>query len=364
MAIPMDISTDLLQDLSDELEEKRDSCTQHLLRLEQHPDDLETINLLFRDVHTIKGDLGIMGINQYLSLIQAIEDVLGTLREGTRTYTPTLGDVLLLCLDRVYGELMQFINDTAPFEPAPYEHLAEMVASLATMDETNSNSQALAIIQLLAPETILETEQDHAQFNGYFTEQEINEEVAFFLQLSLLTDQRNPYGKGRTERMFLLAMTMNKLAGNQIDSNQLQAALYLHDVAMAFIPRAMMSKASSLSQNDWRAIGRHMQLAYDLISPYEVWQEAADMIMQHHERLDGSGYPLKLTGEEICDGAKILAIVDSYEAITQGRNYQNSKQRPIMRAIMEINQFAGKLYCPVWVQHFNQAVKQLHVKKK
>ncbi|EAT10975.1 HD-GYP domain-containing protein, partial [Bermanella marisrubri] len=74
-------------------------------------------------------------------------------------------------------------------------------------------------------------------------------------------------------------------------------------------------------------------------------------------------YPNQLTGDEIHDGAKILSIIDSFEAITQGRNYQTSQQRPIMRAIMEINQYAGTQYCPKWVKHFNRAVKQLHVKK-
>jgi response regulator RpfG family c-di-GMP phosphodiesterase len=55
--------------------------------------------------------------------------------------------------------------------------------------------------------------------------------------------------------------------------------------------------------------------------------------------------------------------VDSFEAITQTRAYQDVQQRPMMRAIMEINQHSGTIYCPKWVEHFNQAVKRLHVKK-
>jgi HD-GYP domain-containing protein (c-di-GMP phosphodiesterase class II) len=201
------------------------------------------------------------------------------------------------------------------------------------------------------------------QSKDYFTDEEINEEVAFFLQISLLVDQRSPYGPGRTERLFELAMTMNQLAGNPIKSSQLQAALYLHDLGMAFIPKGMMNKPSALTQHDWQWVEKHVTTIHQLISPFEIWKDASEIILHHHERIDGSGYPDGLTEDHISNGAKLLAIVDSFEAITQTRAYQDSQQRPMVRAIMEINQHSGTLYCPKWVEHFNQAVKRLHIKK-
>lgn len=369
MVTAADFNTDLLQDLSDELEDKRDSCTQHLLKLEENPQNIDAINLLFRDVHTVKGDLGIMGIHQYLPLIQSIEDVLDALRQKKLTYTPTLGDALLLSLDLVYGELHLFLESQDDFNADYYQQVADMVSNICDESEERVLQATRAVIRTLAPETakesVIEGSPDLCtpSHSEYFSEKEINEEVAFFLQLSLLTDQRMHKGSGRTERQFLLAMTMNNLAGNPIDNNQLQAAVYLHDVAMAFIPKGMMQKSTALSEEDWNTIKRHMEISHQLISPYEIWQEAATMIIQHHERIDGTGYPNQLVGDEIHDGAKVLAIIDSFEAITQGRNYQVSEQRPMMRAIMEINEYAGTRYCPKWVKRFNQAVKQLHVKK-
>lgn len=358
-----DFDMDIISDLKDELVEKRQSCNDHLLKLETTPEDNETINLLFRDVHTVKGDLGIMGISQYLPLLQSIEDLMDNLRKGQKVFTPALGDVLLLSLDLAFNELELYLNQEDEFDDIQYKKLAEMINKLARLDGNEANQQTLAIVQTLAPETTPTKEEDIRQSNAYFSEEEINEEVAFFLQVSLLVDQRSPYGPGRTERMFELAMTMNQLAGAPIKTSQLQTALYLHDLGMAFMPKGLMSKPSSLSQNDWKWVESHVTTIYQLISPFEIWKDASEIILHHHERINGSGYPAGLTENNICEGAKLLAIVDSFEAITQTRAYQDSQQRPMVRAIMEINQHSGTLYSPKWVDYFNQAVKRLHIKK-
>jgi response regulator RpfG family c-di-GMP phosphodiesterase len=358
-----DFDPDLIADLRDELVEKRQKCTDHLLLLEENPDDINTLHVLFRDVHTVKGDVGIMGIHQYVPLLQAIEDILDTLRSKSRQYSPALGDVLLLSLDLTFRELTHFIKDDTLFDPKPYNKLAHMVSKLAELDGHAAEQQTLAIVQLLAPETARTKDEDGKQTKSYFDDAEINEEIAFFLQMSLLLDSRSPYGPGRTERMFELGLTMNKIAGDPINTYQLQAAIYLHDLAMGFMPKGMVSKASALSQHDWQWVKNHVSLIHQLISPFDVWDEAALIILHHHERIDGSGYPAGLTGDNICEGAKLLAIIDSYEAITQPRTYQDQQQRPMIRAIMEINQNSESLYCPRWVEHFNQAIKRLHVKK-
>ncbi|MAA72834.1 MAG: HD domain-containing protein [Bermanella sp.] len=354
---------DLINDLKDELEEKRQGCNDHLLNLEGNPGDISTINLLFRDVHTVKGDLGIMGISQYLPLLQGIEDVLDTLRKEQNHYTPALGDVLLLSLDTTFNELDKFINGIDDFDQDEYGEIAQLITELATLPGHDYEQQILSVLQHLAPETATQETAKTKDSPLTLNEDEINEEVAFFLQISLLVDQRSPHGPGRTERMFELAMNMNQLAGNPIETSQLQTALYLHDLAMAFFPKGMAKQSASLSEHDWQWVKGHVKLVHQLISGFDIWQPAAEIILHHHERLNGSGYPDGLKENAISEGAKLLAIVDTFEAITQTRPYQQSHQRPMIRAIMEINQQAGSLFCPIWVEHFNQAVKRLHIKK-
>ena len=359
-----EIDSDLVADLRDELQDKQESCNTYLLQLEDTPDNLDIVHRLFREIHTIKGDVGIMGLQPFIPLLQAIEDVLDQLRKNSYPYTPALGDVLLLTLDYSHQVLLDFLAGENAFDESQYLHISQLVATLAAQRGDQQAHQALEIVQLLAPETAPVPEDDLPRHGEeYFTAEEINEEIAFFMQLSLLIDQRSPYGAGRTSRIFELAMTMNHISKEPVAYEQLQTALYLHDLGMAFIPRKLMSKAGSLNRTDWHWVKNHVLSMHELISAFEVWQEAAEIILHHHERLDGTGYPNGLKGDQICEGAKLLAIVDSFEAITQKRAYQTSQQRPIVRAISEINNHSGILYCPKWVECFNQAVKRLHTKK-
>ena len=359
-----DIDSDLVDELAEELEEKRETSSELLLKLEDNPNDSELIRRLFREIHTMKGDLGLMGLQPYVPLMQAVEDILDHLRKQDATYSPALGDVLLLVLDYNHKILDDFIEDKEKLDSERHEKIIDMVVTLGqAMYSEDYQKEAIALVQELAPETAPDTEEEVSEWGDYLTPEDINEEIAFFMQISLLIDQRSPYGAGRTSRIFELAMTMNHMAEEPIPYEQLQAALYLHDLGMAFVPMKLMRKDSDLNQNDWRWIKNHVTTAHQLIDSFEIWQEAAEIILHHHERLDGSGYPNGLKEDEICDGAKLLGIVDSFEAITQKRAYQTQQQRPIIRAITEINNHAGKLYCPKWVSYFNRAVKRLHTKK-
>lgn len=357
-----DIDSDLISDLRDELEDKREICNELLLQLEDSPEDSEIVRKLFRDIHTIKGDIGLMGIQPYIPLLQAIEDILDRLRQKTLAYSPVLGDVLLLSLDYNHRILIDFIDNTEPLDKEHYSHIAKMIAKLATLDNDDYPPLARNLIGVLAPETSGDTEE--VEDDGFHLgAKDINEEIAFFMQMSTLVDQRMPFGAGRTSRIFELAMTMNFLADTPIDQYQLQAALYLHDLGMAFVPAKLIRKDTRFNKTDWRWIQSHVTAVHQMVSSIDIWTEAADIILHHHERLDGSGYPNGLVESEICEGAKLLAIVDTFEAITQTRAYQTAQQRPIIRAISEINNQSGKLYCTKWVEIFNQAVKRLHTKK-
>ncbi len=359
-----DIDSDLIDDLADELEEKREISSQLLLELEDAPEDTELIRKLFREIHTMKGDLGLMGLQPFVPLLQAMEDVLDRLRKQEALYSPALGDVLLLVLDYNHKILDDFIQDKRKLDEARHKTIVDMLTTLGqAMNQPNYQREALAIVQELAPETAADNDNDDEEYDGTLTAEDINEEIAFFMQISLLIDQRSPFGAGRTSRIFELAMTMNHMAEEPVPYEQLQAALYLHDLGMAFVPMKLMRKGNNLNQSDWRWIKNHVTTVYQLINSFGMWQGAAEIILHHHERLDGSGYPNGLNADQICEGAKLLAIVDSFEAITQKRAYQTQQQRPIIRAITEINNQAGKLYCPKWVSYFNRAVKRLHTKK-
>jgi HD-GYP domain-containing protein (c-di-GMP phosphodiesterase class II) len=93
------------------------------------------------------------------------------------------------------------------------------------------------------------------------------------------------------------------------------------------------------------------------------WAEARTYIYQYHECPDGSGYPKGLTNDEISDGAKILALVDAFEAMTHKRASKTHQIRPVTHALLEINRASGTQFCPFWVDILNQVMKSILLNK-
>jgi len=117
-----------------------------------------------------------------------------------------------------------------------------------------------------------------------------------------------------------------------------------------------MTKAGKLNRFERSQLEQHPFLGFELISRMQNWQETSMMIAQHHEREDGLGYPNQLRGEDICKGAKIIAILDAFFAMIKPRA-DRPRRRSIMRAVAEINACVGTQFSPFWVNHFNAAIK-------
>jgi HD-GYP domain-containing protein (c-di-GMP phosphodiesterase class II) len=107
-------------------------------------------------------------------------------------------------------------------------------------------------------------------------------------------------------------------------------------------------------------VQQHALSSHELLLRMQKWDEAAQMVREHHERSDGKGYPNGLKEESICDGAKILSIIDAYDAITHERAHATKVKRPFIRAVLEINSQSGAQFSPKWIEVFNLIVKKLH----
>jgi len=170
-------------------------------------------------------------------------------------------------------------------------------------------------------------------------------------------DQRSPYWAGRTQRIAELALNMNSAAGAPIDANQLLAAVYMHDFAMAFLPLELLHKPEKYTSAERLRVQAHVKTSATLMQEMGNWAQAANIILQHHEQCNGAGYPNKLTESDICDGAKVLAIADAFDACVNSRAHVDQPQRPLIRAILEINRYAGSQFSQDWVNIFNQIAR-------
>lgn len=161
--------------------------------------------------------------------------------------------------------------------------------------------------------------------------------------ISLMVEFRDPYTAGHQRRVAELASSIATEMGlppEKIDS--LRIAALLHDVGKIVVPSEILSKPGKLNEFELNLIRSHVEIGYEILKPIEFPWHIKEIIRQHHERLDGSGYPHGLRGDEIILEARILAVADVVEAMTSNRPYRPAYSPE--QALEELSRHSGKLY--------------------
>jgi GAF domain-containing protein len=130
----------------------------------------------------------------------------------------------------------------------------------------------------------------------------------------------------------------------------------LHDIGEMGIPDRILHKPGQLTEEEWEIMRQHPQFAYDLLAPIEYLRPAIDIPHYHHERWDGSGYPLGLKEEEIPLPARLFTVVDVYDALTSDRPHRPPWSKK--DALSYIEEEAGKLFDPAIVPPFLELVRE------
>jgi len=163
--------------------------------------------------------------------------------------------------------------------------------------------------------------------------------------VSAMGELRDPYTHGHERRVGELAAAIATEMG--LDENQVEGirvAGYLHDVGKIGVPAEILSKPARLSKAEYELVKDHAQQSYEILRTVEFPWPVADAAWQHHERLDGSGYPRGLKEGDIIIEARILAVADVVEAMSSHRPYRPGAG--IEKALAEIEKNRGKLYDP------------------
>jgi len=124
----------------------------------------------------------------------------------------------------------------------------------------------------------------------------------------------------------------------------------LHDVGKIGVPDSILLKPGKLTDEEWETMRGHTLIGYNMISKIKFLKGAADIVLYHHERWDGDGYPYGIAGEKIPLGARIFSIIDTLDAITSKRPYKDAL--PIQVAREEIQRCAGSQFDPALVEEF------------
>lgn len=180
--------------------------------------------------------------------------------------------------------------------------------------------------------------------------------------LGLTVEMRDPYTAGHQQRVAAIAVSIaREMALDQERCRSLGLAASVHDLGKITVPSEILIKPGRLSEIEMTLMRAHSQAGSDILRPIEFPWPTADIILQHHERLDGSGYPLGLWGEEILLEARIIGVADVIEAMSSHRPYRPALG--VELAIEEVRNSRGTRYDPAVVDACLRilAQKGLHV---
>jgi HD-GYP domain-containing protein (c-di-GMP phosphodiesterase class II) len=160
-----------------------------------------------------------------------------------------------------------------------------------------------------------------------------------------IVQKKDPYTAGHQQRVSQLACAIGREMGlNSEQIRVIRIASLLHDLGKVFIPTEILAKPGKLSKVEFSMVKSHPEADYQILKTIDFSCAIADIVRQHHERLDGSGYPLGLKGDAILLEARIISVADVVEAMVSSRPYRPA---PGLEAAMkEIEEGKGKAYDP------------------
>jgi len=178
--------------------------------------------------------------------------------------------------------------------------------------------------------------------------------------LALAIDAKDQTAQNHIRRVQVYAAGLARALGmSDNDIHGVKTAALLHDIGKLAVPEHILSKPGPLTQEEFQKIRIHPQVGAEIIGAVPFPYPVAPLILSHHERWDGKGYPAGLKGEEIPLGARILSIVDYFDALTSDRPYHKAMGEEAALALLQ--QEAGKALDPAVVEMFMSILPQLRV---
>lgn len=181
--------------------------------------------------------------------------------------------------------------------------------------------------------------------------------LEIFDSMAQQVDFKDKYTKGHSDRVASLALLLAKDLGLSVTMQKtIAAGSLLHDIGKTRISDDVLKKPGRLSDDEFKQIKKHPELGVELLRGKEFPWDIKPLILHHHERIDGTGYPLGMKGEDIPLGARIICIADVFDALTSDRVYRPAFD--IDKALSIMNDESGTTFDPVLLKCFVSMVKQ------
>lgn len=175
--------------------------------------------------------------------------------------------------------------------------------------------------------------------------------------LAKAIEVKDPYTRGHSERVTAYALMIAEAMGlDEVERQKLKYAATLHDIGKIGIAGRVLNKPGALTEEEYSHVKTHPALGDSIIEPVEFLQAPRPIILHHHERYDGKGYPAGLKGEEIPLAARILSVADAFEAMRSDRPYRRAL--PLEEARKELLRNSGTQFDPAVVEKFLEILER------
>lgn len=232
-----------------------------------------------------------------------------------------------------------------------------MVAALYTI--AGIVAVVVLFLPLLASQytfQLLVREKGHLARQKRLSEQYLEMNIGLAAAMIVLLDSKDHYTARHCAAVAMYCRDMGKALGlPEAQVEALHLAGLLHDLGKVGTPDAVLGKEGRLDEVEWESIHEHPMKGAEVLSHLVAYRDVADIVQYHHERLDGSGYPLGAVGSQIPESAKILAVADSYHAMTSDRPYRYAMSS--FEALKVLRHNAGTMYESQYVETLAQILR-------
>ncbi len=353
-----DLDVEIVTELFDTIYDSLDDVEIQLENLSSYPGDQDRLNDLFRHFHSIKGNFRVCFMEPLSQYMHGVEETLSEVRSGRLEFTPMAKEIMLMAVDKLRFYMTQ-LHDHHSVETEEMSKITHGFLELACVEADQFSERASVFLQEITGSTFTEdlvdvgvssTEPEQA---AEISVGDLENDLVYFETLAKMLDGRLPNHNNRSEQLLRILRATEPYLPYELDMQQVTAAVYIHDIGMAFIPDSIICASGKLTDEQRATLHKHPHVGYQLLRRLEHWDDAAKMVLHHHERIDGKGYPHGVSGDKICSGAKLLAVGDAFCSLTNERE-DRSTRRSVLRALMEISSHCDTQFDRATVEAFTK----------
>jgi len=213
------------------------------------------------------------------------------------------------------------------------------------LDEADFTRQDRQILTYMATTSAMALE--NARTNRYL----LNSYKSTVNALVSLADAKETSGGGHSRRVSKYAMLgVSMLEFTAKAKRNIEFAAVLHDIGKLSITDSILNKPEKPTDEEWEMIRKHSEVGHNLLKDIPLLKEASKLVLYHHERYDGTGYPQGIKGEDIPIGARLIAVADAFDNMTTQHSYREALSGS--QAFAELTRCAGTQFCPIAVKAF------------